>query len=375
MTAPSATGGIERLGHADPPNLFAADPPERIAVFRALQLGDLLCAVPALRALRIACPRARITLIGLAWARDFVDRMPYLDDFVAFPGFPGLVETTPDIAQLPAFFAAMQRRRFDLAIQLHGSGGITNSLVAALGARRTAGFVSEGAWCPDPDLFMPWPQRGSEVQRLLALVTRLGARPCGEHLELPILAAERRAFNELCPTLAISGQAYVCMHPGARLATRRWLPERFAQVADALAGAGWTIVLTGTASEARVIHEVRARMSAPAIDLAGRTSLGTLATLVERARLVICNDTGISHIAAATRTPSIVVCCGADPERWRPLDVARHHMLWAPVPCRPCTHIHCPTDHECAHGITADRVLAVARALLAAPNEVNRAAA
>jgi ADP-heptose:LPS heptosyltransferase len=345
----------------------------RIAVFRALQLGDLLCAVPALRALRHALPAAHITLIGLPWAADFARRIGYLDDFIEFPGFPGLPEREPDLPGLPGFFAAVQARKFDLAIQMHGSGGLTNPLVARLEARRQAGFYLPGAWCPDPELFLPWPEDMPESRRLLALARRLGAPPQGEEMELPRLPEEESAFSDLRRQLPVGDRGYVCIHPGARFPSRRWGPERFARVADSLAADGLSIVLTGTAGEAGLLAAVRDAMAAPAIDLAGHTSLGTLAALVAEARLVVCNDTGMSHVAAAVGTPSVVVASGSDPARWRPLDEIRHRVLWFPVDCRPCAFERCPTGHECAAGVDAASVVAEARRLLARSPEKSHA--
>src|SRR4051794_29268472 len=93
--------------------------PRRIAIFRALQLGDLLCTVPALRALRAALPRAEIVLIGLPWAESFISRFDrYLDRFIEFPGYPGLPERPPRVDRIPAFLEAVRREQFDLALQM-----------------------------------------------------------------------------------------------------------------------------------------------------------------------------------------------------------------------------------------------------------------
>ncbi|MGV3653240.1 MAG: glycosyltransferase family 9 protein [Noviherbaspirillum sp.] len=338
---------------------------ESIAVLRALQLGDLLCAVPALRALRAAAPRARITLVGLPWAQSFAARFAcYIDDFLALPGFPGLPEHAPDLAAIPVFFAAAQERRFDLALQMHGSGGLSNPLAVLLGATRTAGYYRPGEYCPEPATFLPWPEREHEVLRCLRLVEGLGAPACGTRLEFPVAQAERDALRRAAPELPPPG-TYACVHPGARLASRRWMPERFAAVADRLAGAGLGIVLTGSAGEAGLTDAVRRAMRHPALDLAGRTGLGELAALLADARLLVCNDTGVSHVAAALGTPSVVVCNGADPERFAPLDSARHRVLHATVDCRPCLHEQCPLEgHPCAAGVDAAQVGAAAAALL-----------
>lgn len=341
---------------------FSDDPPlsdglRSIAVFRALQLGDLLCAVPALRALRHAAPQAQITLIGLPWAESFAARYrEYIDDFIEFPGFPGLPESTPDLGLIPHFFAAVQARRFDLALQMHGRGDLSNPITLAFGAARTAGFVVPGAYCPDARLFMAWSDEDHEILRCLKLLRFLGAQGEDSAIEFPLAAADYHALRTAVPELPAPGR-YVCIHPGARLPSRRWLPERFAGVADDLADRGWQIVLTGSADERSVVDAVMHCMRAPVLDLSGRTSLGALGALIADAGVVICNDTGASHLAAALKTPSVVICSGSDPGRWAPLNKHLHRMLYAPVACRPCAHPVCPIGHPCATEVGADQVL------------------
>jgi len=331
--------------------------PRSVAVLRALQLGDLLCAVPALRALRAALPRARGTLIGLPWAAEFARRLPaYIDDFVEFPGWPGLPEREVDSAAVPRFLHEMKARRFDLALQLHGSGAHVNSLTCLLGAARTAGFFVPGAFCPDPDSYLPYPDGGPEPRRLLALLEFLGAPPAGAALEFPVSEEDERRWAELARRFELRPRAFACVHAGARWPSRRWPVERFAGVADALAADGLAVVLTGSAAEGALASELGRRMRAPAVNLAGRTDLGTLAALLRDARLVVCNDTGVSHLAAAVGTRSVVVASGSDVRRWAPEDAARHRVLSVDVDCRPCDFPICPIGHPCALELGEDAV-------------------
>ena len=350
------------MNHA-PPLDFARL--RRVAVLRALQLGDLLCAVPALRALRSALPDAEIVLVGLPWAAAFVERFhTYLDGLLELPGWPGLPERPPDLHAIPAFLAAAQARQFDLAIQMHGSGGIANPLTVLLGARRSAGYYLPGQYCPDEALFLPYPAHEHEVRCHLRLVEFLGIPAQGEHLEFPLLEADRQALRAIAAADDLWPGEYVCVHPGARYPSRRWPAERFAAVADALAVRGLRVVLTGSAEERPLTAAVRRAMTAPSLDLAGHTSLGALAALVRDARLVVCNDTGISHVAAGLCTPSVVIASGSDAGRWAPLNRERHRTLWQPIDCRPCGHYECPIGHPCATGVSTDAVLAEFDALL-----------
>jgi ADP-heptose:LPS heptosyltransferase len=341
-------------------------PPRRLLVFRALVIGDMLCAVPALRALRHAYPDAHITLCGLPWARDFRERFAnYLDDFLEFPGFPGLPERPFDVAAFPAFLQHAQREHYDVALQLHGSGSFVNPLMELLGARLTAGYYIPGEYRPHPATYLVYPDDVPEVRRHLRLMEHLGIASQGEHLELPLTLADFDALQALPAWSELQSHDYVCIHPGARYLSRRWLPERFALVADRLAESGLKIVITGTPPEAPIALAVQAHMTAPAINLCGQTSFGALAALLSRSRLLVANDTGVSHVAAALRVSSVIVVTGSNARRWAPLDRQRHRVVVAQVPCQPCEHVECPIGFPCATAVTVEEVVERALALLA----------
>ncbi|MDR5822417.1 glycosyltransferase family 9 protein [Caballeronia sp. LZ043] len=330
---------------------------ERIVIFRALQIGDMLCAVPALRALRRANPRAHIALIGLPWAQRFVERYAHLvDELIVFPGAIGFSEHEETNAHLPAFLHALRERRLDLAIQLHGSGGVANDIVEGMGARLNAGFLKHGERMRE-GVFMPWPDDLPEPARYAALMQRLGIDVHDLDLEIPLTQDDRHECNALIHACALDCDKLVLVHPGALLPSRRWPVERFGEVARALSQAGWQIAVTDSASEAPLTARIAGDAGAHAIDLAGRTSLGALAALVAKARLVVCNDTGLSHVAAAMRTRSVVIASGSDTRRWAPLDHARHRVLADWPACRPCAFRECPYSHECAFNISVQSVL------------------
>lgn len=339
----------------------------RVAVFRPVMLGELLCATPALRALRAGMPGAQISLVGLPWARELAARLPSLDGYIEFPGWPGLPDTPPpDAAGQRRFLAHMHARHDDLALQLHGSGPVVNPLVAAFGAAACAGFLRPGEAPPADDAarFVTWPTQGTEAERLLALTDKLGLPRQGLQLDFPLRDGDRDAAVPLWRR--IGSQPYVLLHAGAPWPSRRWPAERFAAVADALVREGLTVCLTGSAPEVGLARAVAAAMRMPVLDLCGHTTLWTLGALVERAALVLCNDTGISHVADALGTRSVVVSSGSDSMRWKPADAQRHRVLWQQMPCRPCALAHCPIGNACARGVDVTEVRRAALQALSA---------
>ncbi|HEX5477677.1 MAG TPA: glycosyltransferase family 9 protein, partial [Burkholderiales bacterium] len=274
--------------------------------------------------------------------------------------FPGMGERAPDFASLPGFFERARDERFDLVLQLHGDGRFTNPLAVLMGAEATAGSWLPGRYCPDAGRFVPWQEEEPEILKYLRVLAKLGIEAKGTQLEFPLEEADWREFARL----GLGDASYAVVHPGAQLPSRRWPAERFAEVADRLSLDGLRIVLTGSAAEAPLTRQVRMAMRQSAVDLAGCTTLGGLAALVSRARLVVANDTGVSHVAAAVRTPSVIVSSGSDPGRWAPLNRQLHRVLWHDLECRPCNHRECPIGHPCALAIVPRQVIAETQRLL-----------
>ena len=302
--------------------------PQTVVVLRALQLGDLLCAVPAFRSLRIAFPRAHIALIGLPWAKTFVNRFPqYLDEFIEFPGYPGLPEQPVQIGAVPAFLTEMQQRRFDLALQMHGSGLYTNQLITLFGADMTAGFIHANGHCPDKRWFIPYPDHLPEPERHLMLLRHLGISTQDHRLEFPLNTHDITAYGTLQASYGLQPGTYVCLHPGGRGPARRWAPHLFSAVADHMVELGYRVVVTGTEAERPIAEVVMAHMRHEATDLVGQTDLGTIGVVLSQSALLIANDTGVSHMAAALEVPSVIICVGSDPIRWSPADHLLHRVL------------------------------------------------
>lgn len=290
----------------------------KIGIFRALQLGDMMCAIPAIRALREEFREAEIFLIGLPNAKPFIQRFPrYFNGLIKFPGYPGLPEQPYDIKSVAEFAGYMQKQDFDLIIQMQGNGNVVNPLVELFGARFTAGFYREADYVPGGGLFIPYPG-GHEIERHLRLVEHIGAKPMGTYLEFPVTTQDEDDLRN--SGLTPEPLSYVCVHPGSRGSWRQWPPEHFAALADEAAGFGKSIVLTGTEDELPLVMKTATLMKSEPLIAAGKTTLGAVALLIKNAFAIISNCTGVSHIASAMNTPGIIISMDGEPERWGPLN-------------------------------------------------------
>jgi ADP-heptose:LPS heptosyltransferase len=336
------------------------DPEVRSVVLVRLRvgLGDLLCTVPALRALRRARPDLHVALLTWAEMAPVVDRYPaYVDELVDFPGWPGIPERPPRPAELPAFLDRMRARGWDAAVQLYGDRPAANEVTAALGARRVGGFHDPDRHPADPATHLPYPASMHEVHRHLSLLQHLGVPPAGEDLEFPVAPGDVAEAARLLRRAGTEPGGYAVLHPGATSSSRRWPLPRWAAVGDALSRTGLRVLVTGVPGEERLTAGVTGAMAAAAYDACGATSLGGFAALLRSAAVLASTDTGAAHLAVAVGTPTVTVFQSGDPRRWAGFRRDRHKVVRADVGCNPCPHLDCPIDHRCATRVTVPAVL------------------
>lgn len=341
--------------------------PRKIAVLRAVGLGDLVTAMPALEALRAAYPSAEIVLLGRPLYRELLAERPTPVDRVEIvPPLTGIAERDgPPVssAERARFVSRMRAEHFDIAIQLHGGGGNSNPLVLEFEAGFTAGMRAPGA--PELDAWVPYRYYHNEVLRLLEVVALVRASPVTVRPRLTVMSADLRASFEVLPE---AGDRLVVLHPGASDPRRRWSPERFARVASALVREGFRIAIIGQ-GERDVVDRVLEEMEGRADDLAERLSPRALLGVLDRAELVLGNDSGPLHLANAVGTPTVgIYWCGnllnAEPGTRasnRPLISWR---LACPECGEDCTRIACRHDASFVDDVQVADVLAEALDLI-----------
>ncbi len=348
----------------------------RIAVLRATAIGDFVFALPALDALRAAYPAAEITLLGREWHRRLLAGRPSaVDSVIALP--EGFVGDEPGAMRRGAhdgLRASLRDEGFDVAIQMHGGGRNSNHVVQALHARLTAGTATPDA--PSLDRMIPYEYWQHEIARCLEVVGLVGAAPITVEPRLEVSDRDRAAA-----ALAELGDAdVIVLHPGATDPRRRWPLERFAAVADAFVRHGHTVVVTGTAPEAALGRAITRTARERVVDLTGALELTGLVGLLDRARLVVSNDTGPLHLATAVGTPSVGLFWAGNAINAAPPFRERHRALlsWR-LECAACgTNCmtgRCPHDSSFIDGIETRDVLDACGDLLASAGGVPEPAA
>lgn len=341
----------------------------RVLAVRLDNLGDVLMTTPALRALKESVPQRHVTLLTSPAGAIAAPNIPEIDAVVTAeaPWMPG----GADADALARLVATLRDLGFDAAVvfTVYSQSALPAALLCLqaqiplrLAHTRENPYGLLTDWVADPE---PHSIVRHEVRRQLDLVAAIGARTANERLSFEVHAdAAESARRKLRRAGVDLESPWIVMHPGATAASRRYPPEQFAQVIDALAVLPNTqIILTGSAAERALIASIRSGARYTTFSLAGELTLGELAAVLAPAAMLIANNTGPVHVAAALGTPVVDLYALTNPQHgpWQ----VPHRLLYEDVPCRFCYRSVCMQGHhDCLRRVSPERVAAAARSLL-----------
>lgn len=351
---------------------------QNILCVRLDSLGDVLMTTPAMAAIKATRPASKLTLMTSAAGATLAPQLAMVDDVWVYDA-PWLKATAPRQNSQPeqAVIEELRSRQFDAAIifTVYSQNPSPTAFMAYM-----ADIPLRLAYCrenpyqlltdtirdPEPELTR------HEVQRQLDLVASVGYRTADEGLQMTVPKFAHKSISSLLEDLGLSpSQPWVVVHPGASAPSRRYPPELFAEVGRSLANQGIAVVFTGTADEGELIESIRSQMVAPSHSLVGRLTLAELSALLAAAPLLLSNNTGPVHIAAAVGTPVVDLYALTNLQH-TPWQVP-HRVLFHDVPCRLCYRSVCPEGHHnCLRLVEPEAVVAAVLDLLplgTLPNE------
>ncbi|MBE7492829.1 MAG: lipopolysaccharide heptosyltransferase II [Planctomycetes bacterium] len=325
-------------------------------------LGDLVMATPAFARLAAHYGRDRLSLVCLPAGESLLRGNVWFREVLAYDrkgrhaGFGGSL----------AFARELRKRRFDLGIILPNSLGSAFQFLWG-GVKRRVGYFKEGrrfllhAGRPrDHD------EQGRFVPKytgryFMDLLDVMGLPPAPLVPVLPLTAEEQSEAGRALAERGLVERPFVVIAPGAAFGpSKLWPAERFAAVADALAGRGLGVLFSLGPGEEETVAAVRRHMRADAATTQG-LSLGVIKAVIARAALVLTNDTGPRHVAVALGRPVVCVMGPNDPRYSALPEVEKGEVVRQPVDCAPyawpCQLKECPIDHRCMTAIDAERVL------------------
>ena len=323
---------------------------QRILIIKPSSLGDVVHALPVLAGLRAAYPEAHIAwLVGTSFA-PLLEGHPLLDEIIRFDRrhYGKMLRSPRSLVDFVRFVLALRRRRFDLVLDLQGLFR-SGFLSLASGARRRVGFADAREMA---GIFYNHRVQTSRrschaVEVNLCMGRELGLKVDPPSFPLGLrpeeLAAARRLLSE---AHGAEIERFTAVIPGARWDTKRWRSDRLGELIDRMAAGGLPkCVLLGGPDDRSIAEAVRAAARVPVVDLVGRTSLRELAAVLSLADLVVCQDSGPMHLAAALDKPLVAIFGPTNPARTGPYCPSAR-VVSLPLECSPCYRRQCSLRHH-----------------------------
>ena len=351
--------------------------PANILVIQPSWVGDAIMATPTLRALRELYPDAHISYLLRRYIKPICTGMPWCDRLITYRTGRSRAKAGRGLFDLAG---RLRAGKFDLAILLPNSFK-TALLCKMARIPRVVGYERDGRSFLLTDRLLPAKEKGKYIptpvmEYYLGLARYLGSRGRDMRLELFVTEPEQREAQEIFKRAWLDPAHYrrgaqgasplVLLNPGAQYGEAKcWLPQNFAAVADRfIEETGATVLLSGAPRERKLIDAVKSHMKRPAVDLvASGLTLGALKEIVRRCDLMISNDTGPRHMAAAFNVPVVTVFGPTHPE-WSETNFAQERKASVKVFCGPCQKKRCPLDHRCMTRVSPNMVFDMAMELL-----------
>jgi heptosyltransferase-2 len=352
--------------------------PQRVLVVQPSWVGDAVMATPTLRALRELYPQAHIAYLLRRYVKPIYTGMPWADQLLTYR--TGKTSGKAGKGQFLDLAGRLRAGKFDIAILLTNS--FRSALVCKLaGIKRLVGYERDGRGLLLTDKLLPYKDKGKYVPTpivhyYLGLAHYLGSNHRDIQMQLFATPGEQQEADDVLRRAGVSepfdrdaskgGRPVVMLNPGAQYgAAKCWLPENFAAVGDKFAQEHDARVLISSAPRERAIVDAILRHAkTPMVDLAkAGLTLGALKEITRRCDLMITNDTGPRHIAAAFGVPVVTVFGPTHPE-WTEIYFAKERKVSVPVPCGPCQLKKCPIDHRCMTRVTPGMVHAAGLTVL-----------
>jgi heptosyltransferase-2 len=339
---------------------------KRILVVRTDRIGDVLLSTPAIRALRYNYPAAYIAVMVSPYAKEIVEGNPDIDEVIIYDKD---FKHRSWLRSLK-FASRLGKKHFDLALILHPTNR-AHLIAFFAGIKRRVGFDRKlGFLLTDRIRHTKQEGQKHELEYSLDLVRHLGIQPQDKQLVMPIKPESEKWAEELFSRESLNAQDKLLgIHPAASCPSKIWPAERFAQAADKLADRyGFKVLIFSGAKDIRLAETLKNNLRHPAVNLAGKTSVSQLASVLKRCRLFISNDSGPVHIACAVGVPVISIFGrsqkGLSPQRWGPLG-RKDKILHREVGCIECLAHNCVKDFVCLKSISVDDVISAADSIMA----------
>ncbi|MBK8904997.1 MAG: lipopolysaccharide heptosyltransferase II [Anaerolineaceae bacterium] len=346
---------------------------KHILCLRLDTIGDLLMTTPAIRALKQSQPGRHITLMTSPAGAQVAPFIPEVDDTLIYDA-PWMKATAhrPNSQTERAMADQLRQAGFDAAVIFTT---FSQSPLPAAFLCYLAEIPLRLAHCHENpyQLLTDWlrdlePTQfiRHEVRRHLDLVASVGGRTADDRLSLKVPAGAPNRVQRLLEERGVDVERpFLVMHPGVSAPSRQYPPEQFAEVARLLAVEhGWQILFTGSGAEDALVAGIQQEMGVPSVSLANALDLGELGALLHLSPLLIANNTGPVHVAAAVGTPVVDLYALTNPQHtpW----AVPHRVLFHDVPCKYCFKSVCPEGHHnCLRLVTPHEVVQAVQELLA----------